>query len=90
MARVYSFHMTLSYSRDPFCLFTTSQDLACFWGCHVEAFHYFGGVPASILYDCTKTVVKRHVAPGQAVPLHQEAVAFAEHYGLVSPRRTLR
>ncbi|WP_436791894.1 hypothetical protein [Yinghuangia sp. YIM S10712] len=24
--KVYSFHMTLSYSRDPFCCFTTSQD----------------------------------------------------------------
>lgn len=25
-------------------------------------------------------VVRRHVAPGQAVPLHPEAVAFAGHY----------
>jgi transposase len=25
IAKVYSFHMTLSYSRDPFCCFTTSQ-----------------------------------------------------------------
>jgi transposase len=83
VGHVYSFHMTLSYSRDPFCLFTTSQDLACFWACHTEAFHYFGGVPASIVYDRTKTVVKRHVAPGKAVPLHPEAIAFAEHYGFV-------
>jgi len=80
---VYSFHMTLSYSRDPFCLFTTSQDLACFWACHSEAFHYFGGVPGAIVYDRTKTVVKRHVAPGKAVPLHPEAAAFASHYGFV-------
>ena len=28
IAKVYSFHMVLSYSRDPFCCFTTSQDLA--------------------------------------------------------------
>ncbi|WP_455680402.1 Mu transposase domain-containing protein [Streptomyces pseudovenezuelae] len=34
----------------------------------------------SIVYDRTKTVVRRHVAPGEAVPLHPEAVAFAEHY----------
>ena len=27
---VYSFHMTLSYSRDPFTCFTTSMDLATF------------------------------------------------------------
>jgi transposase len=78
---VYSFHMTLSYSRDPFCCFTTSLDLATFWGCHMRAFAHFGGVPGSIVYDRTKTVVKRHVAPGRAVPVHPEAAAFAEHYG---------
>ncbi|MEV3927722.1 Mu transposase domain-containing protein [Actinomadura coerulea] len=33
----------------------------------------------SIVYDRTKTVVRRHVAPGKAVPLHPEAVAFAGH-----------
>ena len=81
IAKVYSFHMVLSYSRDPFCCFTTSQDLAAFWACHRRAFAHFGGVPGSIVYDRTKTVVRRHVAPGQAVPLHPEAVAFAGHYG---------
>jgi transposase len=80
---LYSFHMTLSYSRDPFCCFTTSADLATFWGAHILGFHHFGGVPASIVYDRTKTVVKRHVAPGEAVPLHPEAAAFAAHYGFV-------
>jgi transposase len=78
--RVYSFHMTLSYSRDPFCCFVTSQDLATFFDCHRRAFAHFGGVPMSIVYDRTKTVVRRHVAPGEAVPLHPEAVAFAGHY----------
>lgn len=80
IAKVYSFHMVLSYSRDPFCCFTTSQDLASFWACHRRAFEHFGGVPGSIVYDRTKTVVRRHVAPGKAVPLHPEAVAFAGHY----------
>jgi len=75
--------MVLSYSRDPFCCFTTSQDLAAFWDCHRRAFAHFGGVPAAIVYDRTKTVVRRHVAPGQAVPIHPEAAAFAEHYGFV-------
>ena len=78
---VYSFHMTLSHSRDPFTCFTTSMDLATFWDCHRRAFAHFGGVPATIVYDRTKTVIKRHVAPGVAVPLHPEAAAFAEHYG---------
>ena len=78
---VYSFHMTLSYSRDPFSCFTTSMDLATFWDCHRRAFAHFGGVPGSIVYDRTKTVIKRHVAPGAPVPLHPEAAAFADHYG---------
>ncbi|MFB4283677.1 DDE-type integrase/transposase/recombinase [Nonomuraea sp. MTCD27] len=68
--KVYSFHMTLSYSRHPFCCFTTSQDLATFFDCHRRAFEHFGEVPMSIVYDRTKTVVRRHVAPGEAVPLH--------------------
>ncbi|MGC4192928.1 MAG: IS21 family transposase [Thermomicrobiales bacterium] len=81
ISSVYSFHMTLSHSRDPFTCFTTSMDLATFWDCHRRAFAYFGGVPGAVVYDRTKTVVKRHVAPGVAVPLHPEAAAFAEHYG---------
>ena len=79
--KVYSFHMVLSYSRDPFCCFTTRQDITTFFACHRLAFAHFGGVPGVIVYDRTKTVVRRHVAPGNAVPLHPEAVAFAGHYG---------
>ncbi|MEY9988235.1 transposase [Streptomyces sp. V4I8] len=81
IAKVYSFHMVLSYARDPFCCFTTSQDLATFFDCHRRAFEHFGGTPATVVYDRTKTVVKRHVGPGKAVPLHPEAVAFASSYG---------
>ena len=87
---VYSFHMTLSYSRDPFCCFVTSMDLASFWDCHIRAFDHFGGVPASIVYDRAKTVVRRHVGRGTEVPLHPEAVAFAAHYSfaiIVAPPR---
>ena len=72
---VYSFHMVLSYSRDPFCCFTTSLDLGTFFGCHLRAFTHFGGVPGSIVYDRTKTVVRRHVAPGRAVPPPPDAAA---------------
>lgn len=79
--KVYSFHMTLSYSRDPFVCFTHAQDLATFFDCHRRAFAHFGGVPGAIVYDRTKTVVRRHVAPRQAVPLHPQAAAFAAHYG---------
>jgi transposase len=81
IAKTYSFHMVLSYSRDPFCCYVTSMDAATFWDCHRRAFAHFGGVPAAIVYDRTKTVVRRHVRPGAAVPLHPEAAAFAAHYG---------
>jgi transposase len=88
---VYSFHMTLSHSRDPFCCFVARQDLATFYDCHRRAFAHYGGVPAEVLYDRTKTVVRNHVGRGQDTPLHPEAVAFAGHYGyairLAAPRR---
>jgi hypothetical protein len=82
--------MTLSYSRDLFCCFVTSQDLTSFWDCHRRAFEHFGGVPATIVYDRTKTVVHTHVRRHQEVPLHAEALAFAAHYGfsiVVAPAR---
>lgn len=82
---VYSFHMVLSHSRDPFCRYTQSQDLTTFWACHNAAFAHFGGVPAEVVYDRTKTVVRRHVGRGEPVELHPEAVAFAAHYGF-TPR----
>jgi transposase len=43
ISKVYSFHFTLSYSRDPFCCYTTSCDMATFWDCHRRAFAHFGG-----------------------------------------------
>ncbi len=76
-----SFRMVLSYSRDPFCCYTARTGLATFFACHIRAFEYSGGVPGPVVYDRAKTVVRRHVAPGQAVPLHPEAAAFAGHYG---------
>jgi transposase len=79
--KVYSFHMVLSYSRDPFCCYTTSMDAVTWWDCHRRAFAHFGGVPAAIVYDRTKTIVKRHVRPRVAVPILAEAAAFAGHYG---------
>lgn len=79
--KVYSFHMVLSYSRDMFSCFTTSMDMAAFWGCHARAFTHFGGVPGTVVYDRTKTVIRRHVGPGKAVPLHPIASGSAGHYG---------
>lgn len=55
---VYSFHMTLSYSRDPFCCFTTGPDLVAFFDCHRRAFEHFGGVPMSIVHGCSSGWVR--------------------------------
>jgi len=43
MGKAYSFHMVLSHSRDPFCCYTASMDLAAFFDCHRRAFAHFGG-----------------------------------------------
>ncbi|MFE2124547.1 hypothetical protein ACFW9U_28350, partial [Rhodococcus aetherivorans] len=59
--KVYSFHMVLSYSRDPFCCFTHSMDLSAFWGCRIRAFDHFGGVPAGIDLDALAVVVTEHL-----------------------------
>src|SRR5918993_1158631 len=75
--RAACFPVTLSYPRAPCCCSTASKDLGTFWDCHRRAFAHFGGVPATIVYDRTKTVIRRHVGRGQATPLHPEAVGVA-------------
>jgi hypothetical protein len=64
--------------------FCGSQDLVSFWACHRAAFAHFGGVPHEILYDRTKTVVRRHVGVLRGLDTeryHPEALASAVHYG---------
>lgn len=51
---VWSFRMTLSFSRDPFACCVTSQDVVTFLDCHRRAFDHFVGVPATIIYDRTR------------------------------------
>lgn len=49
--KVYAFVMLLGYSRKPFVLFTTSMTSPVLLAAHNQAFSYFNGVPAEILYD---------------------------------------
>ncbi|EST20749.1 hypothetical protein M878_38990 [Streptomyces roseochromogenus subsp. oscitans DS 12.976] len=60
------------------------MELATFWNRHRRALAHFYGVPRTIVHDRTKTVVRRHVAPGEVVPVRPEAVAFAGHYNFAS------
>ena len=41
-------------------------------------------MPAQILYDRTKTVVKKHVGRGEPVILHPRGRAYAAHYGFAT------
>lgn len=51
-----AFVMVLSFSRAIFVKFVTSMSLPVLIDCHLEAFAFFGGVPASVLYDNMKQV----------------------------------
>ena len=84
--RLWVFLMTLSYSRHRFVRFVERQDVATWLDCHVRAFEFFHGVPATVLLDNLKAGVVR-------ADLYDPTVnrAYAElerHYGFtVDPAR---
>lgn len=55
--RLWAFVMTLSYSRHRFVRFVERQDVATWLDCHIRAFEFFGGVPATVLLDNLKSGV---------------------------------
>lgn len=55
--RLWAFVMTLSYSRHRFVRFVEHQDVATWLDCHIRAFEFFGGVPATVLLDNLKSGV---------------------------------
>lgn len=81
--KLYVFCMTLSYSRYLYIEFTVSMDMDTFLACHVHAFHYFDGVPKTILYDNLKSVVLHRVA--NEITFNARHFDFALHYGF-SPK----
>lgn len=79
---LYGFVMILSYSRMIYLEFTTRQDLAALLKCHINAFHFFGGIPKEILYDNMKTVTTGRDDRGY--PLFQPGfLDFANYYGFI-------
>ncbi len=81
--KLYAVTMTLGFSRLPFVRFTTDMTSATLLACHQEAFRYFGGIPAEILYDNMKTA---WVYDGERWRPNKRLAAFACHYGFI-PRR---
>ncbi len=77
--KVYVFSMTLGYSRAQFVEFTVDTTLATLMRCHINAFHYLGGIPEEVLYDNMKTVVTEHI--GDQVRFNARFLDFAHHYG---------
>jgi transposase len=59
--RVYCFTMILSWSRYLYFEFSLSCKTEDFIEAHINAFHFFGGVPCKILYDNLKSVVLHRI-----------------------------
>ena len=76
---LYAFVLVLSWSRQRYVEFTVSQDMATFLACHARALAALGGVPAEIVYDNAKTVVKDRV--GSVVQFTPDLLRFALAYG---------
>ncbi len=49
--RAWAFIMTLSFSRHRFVRFVFRQDIKSWIDCHIRAFEFFGGAPASVVLD---------------------------------------
>lgn len=77
-----AFVATLGFSRSSYVEFVTDERMATFRACHENAFAYFGGVPAEVLYDNAKTVVVERNAYAQGQHRFQGALwDTARHYG---------
>jgi transposase len=81
---VYVFVIQLSFSRTLFVRFTTSMELGELIRCHQRAFDFFGGVPASILYDNMKQV---RLSQQQWNPQFAD---FAVHHGFAAKTCRIR
>src|SRR3989304_3889449 len=78
---IYAFVMVLGYSRAMYMEFVERCTLDVFMDCHVNAFRYFKGIPAEILYDNMKNVV---IGRENGKPTFNiEFLYFAHHYGFL-------
>lgn len=81
--KLYCFVFILGYSRAAYIEFTTSENLAVFESCHMNAFKTLG-IPDSIVYDNTKTAIlfNREIAERKRkIGLNLNFFDFARYYG---------
>jgi transposase len=86
---VWAFVMVLAYSRHMFVRPVLRMDQRAWTECHVEAFTFFGGVPARLVPDNLKTGVDK---PDLYDPkINRSYAELAAHYGcLIDPARALK
>jgi len=86
--RAWAFIMSLSYSRHRFVRFVFRMDSSSWIDCHMRAFQFFGGVPATIVLDNLKTGV---IKPDIYDPtLHFAYADLERHYGFVADPAKVR
>jgi transposase len=73
------FFMRLCYSRRVFVMAFPAQKQEAFFEGHVQAFHFFQGIPARITYDNLKAAVLR-VLQGHNRQEQQAFIVFRSHY----------
>ena len=73
------FIMRLCYSRRMFVMAFPTQKQEAFFEGHVQAFHYFQGVPRRISYDNLKAAVRR-VLEGRNRQEQESFIVFRSHY----------
>lgn len=79
--RSYVFRMTLSHSRRSYSESVFRQTTDNFILCLENAFHYFGGVPQTLVIDNLKAAVTQ--ADWYDPDLNPKLQSFCEHYGTV-------
>jgi hypothetical protein len=86
---VWAFVMVLCCSRHMFVRPVLTMDQRAWTECHVEAFAFFGGVPARLVPDNLKTGVDK---PDLYDPkINRSYAELAAHYGcLIDPARAIR
>ena len=73
------FLIRLCYSRRLFMMAFPTQKQESFFEGHVQAFHFFGGIPRRIAYDNLKTAVQR-VLEGRNRKEQKLFILFRSHY----------
>ena len=77
--KVQLFVMRLCYSRRTFVMAFPNQRQEAFFSGHIAAFHHFGGVPQTLIYDNLTTAVQR-VLEGRNRQEQSRFISFRSHY----------